>query len=147
PPLGSVGVSSKGSRPSRLSAILLASCGCGAARYGPRHGPGYGKRGRDRDHFGPLSRPRRKAREARLLALALLADAHGDAHGRALEAELLAEAALQEAAVAVLQEAGGEKDDHRRAGRRLRGEEHARQTATAHRRGHLLQHGAQPGVQ
>ncbi len=46
-----------------------------------------------------------------LLPLPLLTHAHGDLDGRALEAEGLAQAALDEAAVAGIQEAGGEQHE------------------------------------
>ena len=48
---------------------------------------------------------------------------HGDLDGSALEAELLAQAAFQIAAVAVLQEAGGEDHETRWPGGGLGGEE------------------------
>lgn len=46
-----------------------------------------------------------------LLPLPLLTHAHGHVDGRALEAEGLAQAALDEAAVAGIQEAGGEQHE------------------------------------
>ena len=78
---------------------------------------------------------------------ALLAHAHRDLDRGALEAELLAQATLEEAAVARLDEARGEDDEARRTRRRLRREEDARLFAAAHSvrvRGHDL---AEEGVE
>src|SRR5689334_2619700 len=68
-----------------------------------------------------------------LPALALLAHPDGHLDGGALEAELLAQPALEEASVAGLDEAGGEDHEPRRAGRGLRGEEDPRLLASANR--------------
>src|SRR5690606_30919080 len=54
-----------------------------------------------------------------LVAAALRADPDRDVDRGALEAELLAEPALDEAAIAVLQEAGGEEHEARGLGARL----------------------------
>lgn len=58
-----------------------------------------------------------------LVAATLLAHPHRDVDRGALEAELLAQPALDEASVAVLQEARGEQHEARRLGARLGTEE------------------------
>src|SRR5215203_2903446 len=79
---------------------------------------------------------------------ALLADADRDLDRGALEAELLAQPALDEAPVAGLDEAGGEEDEPRRLGARLGREEDAWLLATAHRvrvrRHDLAEEGVEP---
>src|SRR5690242_12058878 len=80
-------------------------------------------------------------------AAALLADADRDLDRRALEAELLAQPPLDEAAVAGLDEARGEDHEPRRPGRGLRREEDARLLAATQGvrvRGHDL---AEEGVE
>ena len=67
------------------------------------------------------------------LPLLLLADVHGDLNRRAFEAEFLAQGTLDVAAVAVLEEAGGEDHETRRARGCLRGEEDSRLLATTQR--------------
>ena len=68
-----------------------------------------------------------------LLAFLLFADMYGYLDGSALEAELLAQAAFQVAAVAVLQEAGGEDHETRRPCGGLGGEEDPRLLAASQR--------------
>src|SRR5690606_41698925 len=68
-----------------------------------------------------------------LVAAALLPHAHRDVDRRALEAELLAQPALDEAPVARLDEAGGEQHEPRGPGAGLRAEQDARLLAAPHR--------------
>ena len=79
---------------------------------------------------GPTKEP---AQGPSLFALLLFADMHGDLDGSALEAELFAQAAFQIAAVAMLQEAGGEDYKTRRPGGSLGGEENPRLLAASQR--------------
>ena len=72
---------------------------------------------------------------------------HGDLDGSALEAELLAQAAFQIAAVAVLQEAGGEDHETRRSGGGLSGEENPRLLAAPQRMRVCSLNLAQEGVE
>ena len=58
---------------------------------------------------------------------------HGDLDGSALESEFLAQAAFQIAAVAMLQEAGGEDYETRRSGGGLGSEENPRLLAAPQR--------------
>ena len=83
---------------------------------------------------GPRSRPFPTAEPFRGSApLALLTHTHPDLDGGASEAELLTQAALDEAPVAGVQEAGGEDDDPGRGHLDLSGEEDAGLLAAAHR--------------
>src|SRR3954447_23172199 len=66
-------------------------------------------------------------------ALALLPRTLLEVDGSPHEAELLAQAALDEAQVARVEQAGGEQHEGRRRGRRLGAEEHLRLLAAAHR--------------
>ena len=83
-------------------------------------------------------------------AAALLADPHADHDRRACELEVLAQASLDEAAVAVLEEPAGEDHEARRAGACLGGEEDPGLLAAAQgvrmRRDQLAEEGVQaPG--
>src|SRR5699024_9466313 len=81
-------------------------------------------------------------------AAALLADPHPDHDRRAREGEVLPQATLDEAAVAVLEEAAGEDDEPRRPRARLRREEDPGLLAAAQRmrmrRDQLAQEGVEP---
>ena len=67
------------------------------------------------------------------LPLLLLADVHGDLNRRAFEAEFLAQTPFDVAAIAMLQEAGGEDHEARRSGGRLRREQDSRLLAATQR--------------
>src|SRR5690606_18355059 len=95
-------------------------------------------RGRAHRRAGPGAAPTAGGRAGgtprrRASAATLLAHAHADLDRRADEAEVLAQLALDEAAVAVLDEPGREDDEARRAAVGLRREEDARLLAPPHR--------------
>src|SRR5699024_343619 len=77
----------------------------------------------------------------------LLADPHADHDRRADELEVLAQAALDEAPVAVLEESAGEDHEARRAGARLRREQDAGLLPPAQRRRVRGDELAEEGVQ
>lgn len=77
----------------------------------------------------------------------LVPHTHGELHGRAVETELLTQPALDEPAIAGLQEARGEQHDVRRANAHLGGEHHLRLSSASHRRRRRGDERRQPGVE